>query len=118
MKRIASGLVPGFVPGFALALAAVLAAGCESEKDSPADAEHKAECRRLEAHIFEIMPRPGAGGAERGETDPNRIAELVAKVPVEDIEQCAAVKDRQVIACMQAAPDVAKLRACIPQKKE
>lgn len=114
MKRIASGSVPGL----ALALAAVLAAGCEAETDSPADAERKAECRRLEAHIFEITPRPGAGDAERGETDPRRIAELVAKVPVEDIEQCAAVKDRQVIACMQAAPDVAKLRACIPAKTE
>jgi len=103
---------------FALAMIAVLAGGCEDEKDTPEVAQNKAECRRLEAHIFQITPRPGETGAERGVTDPKRIEELVAKVPVEDIQQCAAVKDRRVIACMQAAPDVAALRACIPTKTE
>jgi hypothetical protein len=103
---------------FALAMIAALAGGCEDEKDSPEIAQRKAECRRLEAHIFQITPRPGETGAERGVTDPKRIEELVAKVPVEDIQQCAAVKDRSVIACMLAAPDVAQLRACIPAKTE
>lgn len=103
---------------FALVMVLVLAGACEDEKESPEVAQRKAECRRLEAHIFEITPRPGATGAERGETDPKRIEELVAKVPVEDIDQCAAVKDRSVIACMQAARDVAAMRACIPAKKE
>jgi len=86
------------------------------EADSPEEiARRKAECLRLEDHIFEIMPRPGA---ERGESDPKKRAELVAHLPVEDIEQCAAVKDRKVIACMQAAADVTALRACIPASKE
>ncbi|HEY0483639.1 MAG TPA: hypothetical protein VGD37_39240 [Kofleriaceae bacterium] len=102
----------------ALALVIVLAGACQPPKDLPEVAEQKAECQRLAAHIFEITPRPGETGAERGETDPKRIEALVAKLPVEDIQQCAAIKDRGVIACMQAAKDVAALRACIPAKKE
>jgi hypothetical protein len=100
---------------FALVMVVVFAGACEDERDSPEAAERKAECRRLEEHIFRITPRPGG---ERPEADPGRIAELMAKVPVEDIEQCAAVKDRKVIACMQAAADVTALRGCIPSKTE
>jgi hypothetical protein len=125
-----------------LAMILVLAAACEAKKaspeaktasaeaktasaegkkasdegDSPEEiAQRKAECLRLEDHIFEIMPRPGA---ERGEPDPKKRAELVAQLPVEDIDQCAAVKDRKVIACMQAASDEKSLRACIPASKD
>jgi hypothetical protein len=99
-------------PVLCLVLALVpLAAGCEDQKDTPDAAQRKAECRRLEDHIFRITPQPGA---EHGQTDPARLAALMAKVPAEDIEQCAAVQDRKVIACMQAAPDVAAVRACIP----
>jgi hypothetical protein len=104
---------------FAVALIVVLAGGCEdrTENDSPEAARNKAECRRLEEHIFQITPRPGEGGA-RPVTDAKQLEALMAKVPIEDIEQCAAVEDRTVIACMQAAPDVAALRACIPTKKD
>lgn len=102
-----------------LALIAVswlgLATGCEDEKDSPEVAQRKAECRKLEDHVFEIMPAPGAS---HGETDPKKREKLVAQLPVEDIEQCAAVKDRKVIACMLAATDVAALRACIPARND
>lgn len=107
---------------FALSLLLVLAAACEEGKDSP-------ECRRLLAHIIQITPRPGGGGPE---TDPAKIQQIVAQLPVEDMDQCAAVKDPvkpgepappagqtpKVIACMQAATDVAALRACIPAKTE
>lgn len=86
----------------------------EAADRKPEAADFKAECRRLEEHIFRITPAPGA---ERGETDPARLADLMAKVPIEDLEQCAAVDDRKVIACMQAASDVAGLRTCIPAKK-
>ena len=99
----------------ALAMIAVLAGGCEDEKDTPERAQSKEECRRLEEHIFRITPRPGGGSPE---TDPERIAQRMAKVPIEDIEQCAAVKDRTRIACMKAAPDVAALRACVPAAAE
>jgi hypothetical protein len=88
----------------------------KEEADSPANtAANTAECLRLEDHVFEIMPRPETG---HGEPDPKRRAELVAQLPVEDIEQCAAVKDRKVIACMLHAPDVTAMRACIPPAKE
>ncbi len=109
----------------ALALIAVLAGGCEDEQDTPGGggiggaaaekAARKAECRKLEEHIVRITPRPGGGGAE---TDPARIQQLVAKVPIEDIEQCAALQEHKDIECMQAAGDVAALRACIPAKKK
>lgn len=102
---------------FALALVIVLAGACEDEKDSPEVAQRKAECRRLEEHIFRITPQ-AQGGLAGLPDDPGRIEQLVAQVPVEDIEQCAAVKDRAVLACMQAAPDLAALRACIPAKAE
>jgi hypothetical protein len=103
------------VAALGLALVAGLAGGCEDNQDSPEVAQRKAECRALETHIVQITPRPGGGGPE---TDPRRVEALVARIPIEDIEQCAAVKDRKVIACMQAAPDVAALRACIPRKSE
>ena len=100
---------------FALAMIVVLAGACEDEKDSPEKAQRKAECQKLEDHIFRITPRPGASGPE---TDPGRIRELIAKVPIEDIEQCAAVEEPTVLPCMLAARDVPALRACIPVKKD
>ncbi|HEX3761447.1 MAG TPA: hypothetical protein VHW23_22275 [Kofleriaceae bacterium] len=111
-----------------VALSTLLGA-CGTEKETPEKAAERAECRKLMAHIFQITPRPGGGAPE---TDPARIQALVAAVPVEDIEQCGAVKDAvkpgepprpehqtpKVIACMQAANDVAALRACIPAQAE
>ena len=103
------------IASLGLVIAVALAGGCEDENESSSSAPLRAECRKLEQHIVEITPRPGGGGPE---TDPARIAALVARIPIEDIEQCAAVKDRKVIACMQAAADVAALRACIPTQSE
>lgn len=100
---------------FALTIVIVLAGACEDEQDAPEQAQRKAECRQLEEHIFRIMPPPGASSPE---TDPARLQQLMAKVPIEDIEQCAAIEPHKVIECMQAARDVAALRACIPVKKE
>ncbi len=101
---------------FALVLVMVLAGAgaCEDQKDSPEAALRKAECRQLEKHIFRITPGPGG---ELPATDQRRVAELMAKVPVEDIEQCTAAKPA-AITCMLAAPDVATLRACIPAKQD
>jgi hypothetical protein len=106
-----------FAVALIVLLFVVLAGACEdkSENDSPEAARNTAECRRLEEHIFQITPGPGGA---RPVTDPKQLEGLMAKVPIEDIEQCAAVPDRKVIACMQAAPDVAALRACIPTKHE
>lgn len=96
----------------AWALIALLAGACEAEKETPEVAAGRAECRKLMAHLFQITPRPEGGGPE---TDPARIQALVAAVPVEDIEQCTKIPDRTVIACLQAAGDVAALRACLPK---
>lgn len=124
-----------------LLVAPVLAftAGCDGEADRPETAQHDAAqrtaaqrtatCRQLIEHILQITPRPGS---DRPETDPARVKEIAAKIPIEDIEQCAAVKDPvkegepappegqtpKVIACMQAAADVAALRKCIPAQAE
>jgi hypothetical protein len=114
---------------FALVMVVVLAGACEDEQDAPDKAQRVAECRRLEDHIIRITPRPGANDPE---TDPQRIAELMAKIPIEDIEQCAAIKDPDAakkdpaaaakgiaaIACIQAASSAAAIRACIPAKTE
>ena len=103
----------------ALILCAVLAAGCEDEPTAtPEVAALQAECRGLFEHVFQILPPPGAPASARGETDPARIASRVAKLPVEDFAQCAAIKDRSVIACMQRATDATALRACIPAKQD
>jgi hypothetical protein len=99
---------------FALAMLVVLATGCDDEQTT-ADAQRVAECRQLEAHIFQITPRPGGGGPE---TDPARIKELVAKVPIEDIMQCAVAEEHKALDCMKAANDVAALRACIAAAKK
>ncbi len=114
----------------ALVVAPVLAftAACDEEADKQEAGQRTAMCRQLIEHILQITPRPGS---DRPETDPARIKELAARVPIEDIEQCAAVKDPakpgapapetqtpKVIACMQAATDVASLRACIPAQAE
>jgi hypothetical protein len=116
----------------ALALAApvlVSTAACDDPADRAAPSPREAMCRQLIQHILEITPRPGS---DRPETDPARIRELAARVPIEDIDQCAAIKDPvkpgepapaegqvpRVLACMQAAGDVAALKACIPAEVE
>jgi hypothetical protein len=89
-----------------------------SATDSPEQARRKAECRRLEAHIFQISPETRGRLDGRPEAEQRAlIEELVAKVPIEDIEQCAAAAPA-VIACMQAAPDPRAVRACIPPPKK
>lgn len=115
-------------PWLALVLAPVVfAAACDEQKGTPDTAQSR--CRQLMEHILQITPRPGS---DRPETDPVRIKELAARIPIEDIEQCEAVKDPvkpgepppppgqtpKVIACMQAATDVAALRRCIPAQAE
>ena len=108
---------------FALVLAPVVfAAACDEGAGVAEAGPRVAVCRKLMEHIFQITPKPGS---DRAETDPARIQQLVTRIPIEDIEQCAATKDEAsaakkdaVIACMQAAGDVAALRACIPAQAE
>ena len=103
----------------ALTIATLFVAACGSDAvDAPEVAQRKAECRRLEAHILEISPqtRRELDGLPVAEQQ-KRLDQLVAKVPIEDIQQCAAAEPA-VVACMQRAPDVAAVRACIPPPKK
>ena len=104
---------------FALAWFLVLAAACDpGASDSPDVARRKAECKRLEDHIFRISPESQSRLAGLPPAEQQKVIDtLVAGVPVEDLEQCAAAEPA-VIACMQAAPDVAAIRACVGLAKK
>jgi hypothetical protein len=113
---------PALAGLFALgALAALGAVGCDEQQGAPDEAAGAAECRKLEEHIVQITPRPGGGPAE---TDPARIQQIVAKLPVEDLEQCTAVLKgckpgkECVIDCLRRATDPASLRGCIAARPE
>jgi cytochrome c556 len=99
----------------ALTIVLLLAAACSTGAvDPPEVAQRKTECKRLEAHILRISPESrGELDGLSGPEQQKRLEQLVAKVPFEDIQQCAAAEPA-VIACMQKAPDVAAVRACIP----
>jgi hypothetical protein len=98
----------------------------DEDQDSPEIAARKAECRKLVAHVFELSPDSqlqGLSGADRQA----RLDALVAKVPIEDIEQCAAAdKDKKTkedrkpaaVACMKAASDHAAIQACVPASQD
>jgi len=97
-------------------LLAVVVAACGSEaNDSSELAGRKAECRRLEEHLFQVSPQSQLTGLSASDQH-KRLDQLMAGVPVEDIAQCAAA-DPVVVACMQKAADVAAVRACIPAIK-
>ena len=99
----------------ALACALVFAAACDpGAADSPDVARRKAECKRLEDHIFRISPETRSRLAGLPPAEQQKVIDqLVAGVPIEDIEQCAAAEPK-VVTCMQAATDIAAVRACIP----
>jgi hypothetical protein len=116
------GRVSGRLAGCAIVALLLSVAACDDGTEQSEAEPRAAVCRKLMVHIFQITPRPGS---DRPETDPGRIQELAARLPIEDIEQCAATKDAAsaakkdaVLACMQAASDVAGLRACIPAQSE
>ena len=94
---------------FAVAVAPLAACNVEA-KDSPA-------CKQLREHIFRISPESQPQLAGLSEPEQRKVLDqLNTKVPAEDIDQCTAA-DPKVVACMQAAPDMAALRACIPAPK-
>lgn len=90
-----------FVGVFATAIYATLH---DDNKQSPELAARQVECRNLARHVIEISPQRGQRSVE----------ELLAKVPVEDIEQCGAAYP-EVVSCMEKASDVAGVRACVPK---
>jgi hypothetical protein len=94
----------------ALAFTAMFATGVyatlNDEDKDPADvAARKAECRKVIHHVIEVTPGV------------SNVDEANAKVPIEDVEQCGAAYPESV-ACMEAAKDLAAVRACIPTAVE
>jgi len=94
-------LVALFAAVFAIATYATLN---DENKVAPDVAARQAECRNLARHVIEISPQRGQ----------RSVDEVLANIPVEDIEQCGAAYP-EVIACMQKAPDVAGVRDCVPK---
>ena len=104
---------------FVIALALVFTSACVDGdvKDAPDVAVRKAECKQLDAHIFQISPQSSPRFGGLSDADAQRLADqMVAKLPPEDIEQCAAAEP-EVTSCMMTARDVAAVKACIPPPK-
>ena len=96
---------------FAALLAVLFAIGIRStmsweDKDPPELAARKEECRKLVRYVIALAPESKGQSAD----------ELAAKVPIEDIELCAAAKP-EVLDCMGKAADITAVRACIPPPK-
>ena len=98
-----------------LVLAIALLTACEEgEQDSPAVAARKVDCKQLEAHIFRISPQSAPQFSGLSESDAQQLADrMAAKLPPEDIDQCAA-GEPEITSCMKTAGDVAAIKACIP----
>ena len=88
----------------------------KGEPPAPATA-HPSEddCKKLQAHIFEITPDSAAKLKAMADDAARKAAtnEFVTAVPPEDIKQCTEGA-KSVIDCMQGAADLDKLKACIP----
>lgn len=97
-------LVLVFAGVFAVATYATLN---DKNVDAPEVAARKADCKTLLRHIIEISPQRGSRSTD----------EVLAEIPVEDIEQCGAAYP-EVVACMKKAADVAGVRSCVPKHVE
>jgi hypothetical protein len=107
--------------GLAVALITIFVIGIvatmrSQDEDTAEVAARKAQCRKLERHIFEISPDSGVQSLT-GTDRERELDALVAKVPIEDIEQCGAAYP-EAIACMEVATDLAAVATCVPQKVE
>ena len=79
----------------------------DENKDAPEIAARKEQCRQVVRHLIEISPHRNG----------RSVDETVAKIPVEDIEQCGAAYPESVT-CMLKAADIATVKNCIPEQVE
>jgi hypothetical protein len=123
---------------------AIYATVNDEDKESPEIAARMPECRKLMGHLIAISPQSQLDGLPGGARE-TRIGELVAKLPVEDLEQCAASDivfpwnwtafvqavqaqrmdeflrtlevDRKpaAVVCMHGASDPTGVKACVPK---
>lgn len=85
----------------AFVLLALLVA-CDDDKPDTAEvAQGKDACKKLLVHIVSISPQGEGKSAD----------EVVAALPIEDLQACAAT-DVEVRNCMAKAKDVAAVKAC------
>lgn len=82
-------------------LLAFLVACDEDKPDTPAVAHAKEACKQLLKHIVTISPEGSGKNAE----------EIVAALPIEDIQACVAT-DPQVRECMAVATNIATVKSC------
>ena len=97
-------------------------AGCKDEgAKAPVTAEKvpiehptEAACRKVQAHIFEITSFGADRLSELSAADRKKALEDFARqVDPADVKQCME-GDAKIVACMLAAPDPDKVRACVP----
>lgn len=91
----------------ALLLAAVFAIGIyatvtDEDHDTPDVVARKAECRKAIQRYFELSGTPA-----------DQVEAAMAKVPIEDVEQCGAAKP-EAVACMLSATTVDAYHKCVP----
>jgi hypothetical protein len=85
-----------------LALMLALLVACEEDKPDTAElARAKDDCKQLLKHIVTISPEAAGRNAD----------EIVAALPIEDIQACMAT-DPEVRKCMGEAKDVATVKDC------
>lgn len=80
----------------------VLLLGCDEAKPDTAELAHaKDDCKQLLSHIVTISPEGQGRNAD----------EIVAALPIEDIQACIAT-DPEVRQCMGKATTVAAVKSC------
>ena len=85
-----------------LALMLAFLVACDDDKPDTAELAHaKDECKQLLKHIVSISPEGQGRNAD----------EIVAALPIEDIQACMAT-DPEVRKCMGDARDVATIKEC------
>jgi hypothetical protein len=71
------------------------------------------DCRKVQAHIFEITPESAEALALMAPAERQKIADgFAAAVEDKDIKNCLTYP-KATVACMQAAPTLATLKACM-----
>lgn len=92
-----------------LMIAALVFTACGSDEqkpDKPAVVAAKAQCKQVLTHIVQVSPQ--AAGRS--------VDEIVAGLPVEDLQSCVA-SEPEIRACMLTAADVAAVKKCLPSEE-
>jgi hypothetical protein len=98
------GIRIGLGLGLGLGLGVGMLAGCDEDKPLTAEAQAvQTECKQVLRHVVEISPQG------KGED----VAAVVAALPIEDLQACAATEP-EIRGCIAHAADVDAVRKCPP----